>query len=479
MRFIGIVRRAPFAIEAGATGIVLGLYLQNAFQAAVSTSLYLGGDTTRDAARIVELLRTGHFSHQFGVPYESGYFSLAYIPFITIFGNTILALQAACLFMGSATVLVLYAWLRRMFGLLPALCVGSLYATSPLLHAHFAVNAEMNIPLMLGLVMLLRTCDAKSARTASIVLSGFFTSCDAYFLFPFTAYLCAESLSPRSRRPTRRELLWSLGYFLLGFSVLGLRFILDRSSDNRSAADWYAVFSRLNAERWRHPMHLLQNFWAQWAAGLSSYRSYMPWRGPAPQSWVIWAWLLACAAAFKCAGGRRWVIGLAAGLLGAALVQSVRGVGLRHMLVFLPLQWACLAALISSAGSQRMRIALAALCAIMIARQDAICASSFRGEYAFSDKVLLDTDLASRLAAMKDDQDIIVEGTSNAFFCLKYLAPGRPIDMKESTDPATRTGVIRLRRLSGAPSTKTTTLASRLAFNDGVAYAMVYERPAN
>ncbi|MDD5627992.1 MAG: hypothetical protein PHU21_02930, partial [Elusimicrobia bacterium] len=263
-----------------------------AFPAAVGSTLYLGGDTTRDAARAIELLRTGRFDHGFGVPYQSDFFALIHAPFLVLFGNTILALQAASLFLGCATVLVLYAWLRRAFGLLPALCIGSLYATAPVLLSHFTVNSEMNIPLFLGTVMLLRTFPTPRARLAALAAAGLFTSCDAYFIFPFAAYLGAEKLRPGAERSPggRRETICGIALFLCGASLLTWKYAaLGRSCGHFGIWPWGGDLVRSNLERWHHPAALLADLWTQWTVSLDSHHCYGPWRGPASWSWVVLA----------------------------------------------------------------------------------------------------------------------------------------------------------------------------------------------
>ncbi|MBI5239889.1 MAG: hypothetical protein HY926_05415 [Elusimicrobia bacterium] len=469
------------AVEAAAAGLLLSLYLVLAFRVAAAETLYLGGDTTRDAARAVEFLRTGRFSYEFSSAYESGHFSLLYIPFIKLFGNTILALQAAALGVGCTTVLVLYAWLRRTFGLLPALCVGSLYTTAPSLLSHLTVNAEMNIPLLLGTIMLLRTWQSRAVRRLSLAAAGVFACSAAYIIFPFAAYLWCAGRSPgKTQGLDRRETLLGTGLFLGGLSLLAWKFlVIGASYGHFGAAHWGGEFLRTNLQQWRHPAALLSSLWTQWSAALALHHRWGPWPGPVSWSWVVLAWSAAFIASLAAAESRRWAVGLGLGLLAAGLVQSPGSLGQRHMIAFLPLQWAFLASVLAQATRPALRRALVALVALIIVKQAMLSAAVSEARRPWADKVRQDTELAARLAGMRDGVEVrIAGGSDNSFFCLKYLSPGRGYSFTKGEGPSQSSGTIHLYAAPPRP-TGGRVLATRLFFVDHTSYDVIYHHPSN
>ncbi|MDD5627993.1 MAG: hypothetical protein PHU21_02935, partial [Elusimicrobia bacterium] len=176
---------------------------------------------------------------------------------------------------------------------------------------------------------------------------------------------------------------------------------------------------------------------------------------------------------------RGWAIGLGLGLLAAGLVQSTLGLGLRHMLVFLPLQWAFLAAILAQESRPAARAALAAAVALVVFRQTVSGSQALAAQYPLAERVRADTELASTLARFREEVDISIDGgRDNAFFCLKFLLPGRRISFTERAGPDRSEGLIHLSRGTPRPPGGQV-LASRLIFNDGASYAVVYHRAPN
>ena len=430
-----------------ALAFVIALHVSIAPQVAASKVLYLAGDTTRDAWRAVDFIRSGHFSHEFGAAYESEYFALVFVPFLLIFGNTILCLQMAALFMALAAVVVLYMYVRRIYGLLAALCLGSLFATAPPLLAHLAVFVETSLPLLIGIVMILATSKDPRVKCGSMALAGLFTGFNVYFLFPFAVYLLSfpDELSIfRSPGAARERRCASLCYLAGAATILWKFARAVPFYGYFKFESWFQDFFWSNLNRWRHPGAILSDLWTQWTWCAGSLSTYSRVRDPACMSWLVFFWVIAALGCLTARGrSRRMLVAYGAGLLAIALMQSTRGLGVRHLLALLPFQWLFMAPVIARPGRNLGRVLLIMVVGLITVAQYRLAdGAAAMGEISGS-KETEDTEYIARLVENQKDIHVnVVADDSNAFFSLKYLAPTAAISYSERSGPEERHGFI-------------------------------------
>lgn len=426
-------RRLPW-IEVLSLCVVLGAHLFFAVSIINGNVLYLGGDTTREAWRALTLLDTGRLTREFSVPFESDLYCLVIVPFIVLFKNTVLTLQIASVTFTAATVAVLYAYLRRAYGLLAAFCVGMIYAVSPLLLAHTAFNPEYSIPLYIGVIILLETVRSPYAPHARSALAGFFASLHPYFLFPYFGYLAGKIdkrvLSALKESP--KAALKALGrhalLFLAGLSPLLFKIAAVHVRESGGLARWTESFVYANVVRWQDIPAILYNTATQLSWSISSFTVYGAVNTPALLTPLLFLWLFLWAVSFSVKGPRRWAVTLAAGIIPAGLVASPAGLGMRHLLAFLPFFWLMLPPLFSKFDVKRGKLLICLVAAIAIMYYVPVNISFRLNAAPEGAAVLRDTDHVSRLLASSPGKEAsLYSDNSNFFFDLKYLVPEKDL----------------------------------------------------
>lgn len=444
-------RRLPW-IDVLSVCAVLAVHLAFAVSLVHSDVLYLGGDTTREAWRALTLLTTGHLTRDFSVPFESDLYCLVFVPFIALFKNTVLTLQVAGIAFTAATVAVLYGYLRRTYGLCAAVCLGMIYAVSPLLLAHAALNPEYSIPLAIGIILYLETLRSPRAPYAQTALAGFFTSLHPYFLFPYFGYLAGKIdrrgfaglvKNPASIRPLGKHVL----LFLAGLSPLLLKIAVMHTAGDRGLAQWTGTFAGANIERWKHLGALLRDTWTQLSWGLGSFTVYGSVDAPALLTPLFLLWVFLWIASFSMKESRRWAVTLAAGIIPACLIASPVGLGMRHLLAFLPFIWLMLPPFLLRFPGNRGKYLLGIVTAVTLLHYIPVNLSFRRTAHPAGSAVLSDTGrLKDILSAYPGAGASLYSDNSNLFFDLRYLVPEKQLTLFDNvTGFPPRTALLILR----------------------------------
>lgn len=413
---------------------VVGTNLIFSLSLVSSNVLYLGGDTAREAWRALTFISTGHFSRAFSVPFESDLYCLLFVPFIAVFKNSILTLQASGIFFTALTVAVLYGYVRKAYGLFAAACLGALFASSPQLLAHAALGAEFSIPLWVGVILFSETFPSPRAPYVRTTLAGFFVSLHPYFLFPYFGYLAGkldgETIARLRRDPSANRLPAARHalLFLAGLSPLLLKMAAAGFAGERGLSSWATRFAGANLERWNSVPHVLQSIVTQFSWSVSSFSIYHTVDAPALITPLFLLWVFLWAMSFSVKGSRRWAVSIAAGLIPAGIFASPEGLGMRHMLAFLPFCWLMLPPFFSRFPVRKGKYLFAAVAATVL-MHNALASVSFR-EYAAPQgaAVLRDTArIAGLLAASPAKDASLYSDNSNLFHDLRFLVPEKDI----------------------------------------------------
>ncbi|MEK7233677.1 MAG: hypothetical protein AAB268_07670 [Elusimicrobiota bacterium] len=474
--------RRNLGLESLALAGIFLLHLSTVSIVSETNILYLGGDTAREAWRAWTLLKRGVLLHDYGAPYESDFYCLVFIPFLILFKNTILCLRISGMAATTATVLVLYAFIRRTYGLLAACCLGSIYATSPLLLAHAALGTEYGIPLWIGVFLLLdATQGVRNMKWLPLLAAGVFTSLNAYFILPLLGYLASKGSGSRLRASVIARNLLS---YAIGLALLSPKFASWGSPYSYfGPRPWFVEFFMINAPRWEHPGILLGNIWSQmtWSLG-----SFLTW-GSAParplNAWLPYCWLLLFIVGFLSDAGRRWCVAFAAGLLLAALFQSPTGFGARHLLAFLPFCWMMAAPLFREFPRLVHRLPLMLMTFLIVLHQRQIC-HRYSLHPSLGDRVIGNSQFLEKFLSQNPHKEITVAAdNSNLYFDLKFFFPDKTIFHLET--PATpqreRIGVIFVAK-EKAPThwsdlqRRPAYLLGKYNLSGGTSYDLLYEK---
>jgi len=220
------------------------------------------------------------------------------------------------------TVAVYYAYLRRAYGLLPAVSIGSLFASSPLLAANAAPGSLYSVVLWVGVRLLLDTLRLPRMWHFRMLVAGLFVGFHAYFLFPFLTYLLWRV--PWSKR---RVILRSAPFLLLGCSLYIPKWIA--MWHHGGVAEWGGLFLADNWVRLQHPAALLTNLYGQLGYALDAFPIWGPAGRPALLSGTVLCWMSIMIVGLLRPQTRRLVSSLAIVLALAACVQSTEKLGAR------------------------------------------------------------------------------------------------------------------------------------------------------
>lgn len=414
-------------LEALAASSVLLLHIHLAAQAIQRNPLYLGGDSTRDVWQALNFLKRGLANPEGIGPYATDLFSLLLTPPLAVWGASILFLQMGSLVFSTLTILVLYCYSRRAFGLVAGCLIGILYATSPLLLGHCAIGCEFNIILWVSLLLLLGTIEKPWAPFLQALLAGLFTSLHIYFLFPLAVYLGWKTLSVRPRVDHLKT--WKKGCVLFLLFFIGFSPCLAILTRPRFLP-WFSPFLQNTVAHGRALSNVARDLLVQLSWSLDSITVWGPARANPRLTWPVCAWLLLAAASLRQKETRGLVASLACGLALAALIPSDYGLGMRHLLAFLPFYWLPLGMLLSQAPARWARTALICLSLSLAFHQYRLVGDWLRqpNRTASSTEEIDNHFYVSRLAALLPIKSMtVIANDSNFYFALKLLCPDMDI----------------------------------------------------
>ena len=414
--------------------LLLGLHLWLVVHALVGHVLYLGGDSMRDAWPAWKFLQTGRVDRALASPYESGLFPLLLTPFLALFGNTILCLKVASAALTSATVVLFYGFLYRAFGVLAALCLGAVCATSPLLLTHAAWGSLYAVAPWTALILFLSTLSDPRARAVTWAAAGLFTAFNAYFIFPLFVFgLWRGFPAPTERMARARALPRPAAFWAFALGVVPLAYRIAAAHGSGDVGSWLDQFWRTSLEHWRHPLNSVSAVWRQMSWSLDSAHFYHSRLGAPLMDAVSCSWLALTAAGAMWRRTRRLTFALLSGLAAAAFIQSLAGVALRHMLAFLPFQWLLLAPMIATPRGRWMRHVAGSFAFLLTLRQLGldlffIAAVQATGATITRDLAALAQELADRPASSAT----VAADNPNLYLGLLFLAPSHEIRYVDS-----------------------------------------------
>lgn len=418
--------------EALAFCTVIGIHLALVIRMISVNVLFLGGDTTREAWRALMFLKQGRLVHDFGMPYESDFFSFLFVPFMLVFKNTIISLQIAGVSLTAATVSILYLFVRRTYGLTAAFFVGCIYAVSPLLMAHCTLFTLSAVPLFIGAILLMETAFGLFSTYLVMLAAGIFTSLQPYFLFPFFGYV-AGRIRPGffhlSLASCRKYFTYAF-LFLLGLSPVIYKFTSDPST-SFLARHWNSKFVHANAMLFSGIFNRIGEFWIQLSWSLDSFVIYGKADAPFRVTVIVLSWVLVLSWSVFSKASRRWGISLVAGLIPACFIVSMRGLGMRHFMTFMPFYWLMLASLIAASPWRKGKPVFCLFAFIVAAR------------YLYNDLTFLknseavapinDTYKLISFLALSPKKNIrVYSNNDNLFFDLKYFLPDKNVTLHKS-----------------------------------------------
>ena len=414
---------------------VIGLHFYLIVDMNYVNVLYLGGDTTRVTNQANKFLQTGVCYPDLNDTFESGFFCLSFIPFLILFKNTILAIQIANIFFGILTVTVLFLFIRRTTGLISALCIGAIYATSPMLLGHCMPEPLFLIPLWLGIILLLETFKGQTVKYVSVFTAGIFTGFTCYFIFPYFGYVLGLILHKNLiRHITFKKIGLFIFLYILGFLLCYFHNFMPKAGSLHNLLLFVNLLFEANIERLRHVLELISNFWVQLTWSLDSNLSYGASNNPALYTLLVYFWILCMFISVFFKDSRRWAITLAIGFIPACLLSSISsdtGIGMRHFLSFLPFYWLMLASLISRVPWRRGKYIICIVAVIIATRYFNLNRQFIENpdNISFADKILRDAQYMKSYFSLCSRNTIVVDSNDDNNLCLglQYFIPDKNI----------------------------------------------------
>jgi len=394
--------------------------------------LYLGADVTRDAWRALTFINSGHFTHLYSIFFESDLFCFAFVPFLLVFKNTLLALQVSSVTLCALTVLIYYIFIRRKYGLLPAFGVGCVYATSPLLLSNYCMNPDQSVCLFISIILALETMNSKYAGPAAMALGGFFTSLHPYFLFPFSAYFLSKYFYKWPIDINREKIKAAIKYlalFAAGMSPLALKYLSPTAPGLQEIAKWYDRFRQSNTDNIWNILPAMKNMIVQFSWSLGSFTI----DGPAHSKAVLFGFVFAVWAVSCCVGmffrrSRQWILCLFTGLLFSACVISPDGFGMRHMLAMLPFYWIFLAPIVLHFSARTFKIIFLAFMIAVSVFQVNICRHYVKNDASMAVAEINSMEYFVSTLKLSEKKYLYIHSfDANLFYGLKYFLPQKDI----------------------------------------------------
>lgn len=409
---------------------VVGLQLFLLIDTNYVNVLYLCGDVTREASRAYWFLQNGTIHHNYSYPFEADLFCLSFLPFLVFFKNSVLAVQIGGIALGTLTITVLYLFIRRTYGLMAGLFVGSIYAVSPLLLGHSMLSPIFEVPLWIAIVLLLETFTGRAIGYISIFAAGMFTAFSPYFVFPYFGYILGRLLGGGGiQRATFRKIILALSVYLLGWSVFYLPKFLSNPAHLANTTAFLNGLLATNAERAQNLPALIKNFGVQLTWSLYSILRYGASKESAMTTWIVYLWGISMFVAVFFKDSRRWVITLAFGFLPACFISSgvsASGIGMRHFLAFLPFYWLIYAPAISNIKWENGKLGFC-LVALVVTTEYFLLARLaliIPQNVAFAEVILRDAEYMKHFFSLCPRKYIFIrEYDKNLFSGLTYLVP--------------------------------------------------------
>lgn len=430
----------PVWIETLVFSSVIGLHLFLVTDILSANVIYLGGDTTREAWRALSLLSKGQFVPDEVSAFISGFHCIVFIPFIIFFQNTTLCLKIAGITLTLSTVCVLYFFIRRTYGLLSAFFAGCLIAASPGLLAHCTLISYFAAPLYIGIILIMESINKKQIIYLQAFTVGFFTSLHPYIIFPFFGYLIGRISKSTFRVFKLKEIIKCIIFFLMGLIPYAYKFIFYRNTSFNKLNISFNHFVKYNSSRWIDIPAVLKDTFTQLSWSLDSFKIYVHINQPFLFSFFVILWFILIITAFLHKESRRWAVSFISGLIFAGFFVSTHGgLGVRHVLTFMPFLYLIPAAMISKIS---WRIGKISICILVIILAIRYCQIDYFYIRKYSPEHISANfeHLTSFISRVPDRGVKIFSDSDSLYFGLKFFVPEKnitiaPIDtIHENTD---------------------------------------------